>query len=232
MSATCEKTELEDRFFAFLRESGFPCVGAKSALATGTIETVVARDMRSAWDDLRLHERLADFSSRLTGEVNAFRSFVVLFEQPDRLTEHEFDQLLWARLQSLRDKDHWLSYPRDARVAHDPRQPDFAYSIGGQGYFVVGMHPGASRLSRRTPMPALVFNPFSQFEHLRETGKYDRMSDVIRNRDTELCGAPNPMLAHHGEASAARQFSGLAVDDTWECPLDAHQRERETASTS
>ena len=219
MQSAPPKIDLHEEFQSFLRAPGFPCVGAKSALAAGKIETVIARDMRSAWDDLRLHERLAAFSAKLDETHDGFRSFIVLFEEPRRLDEKEFDALLWARLQSLRDKDHWLSYPYDARVARDPDRPDFAYSIGGQGYFVVGMHPGASRLSRRTPMPALAFNPFSQFEQLRRAGKYDRMSAVVRTRDAQLCGSPNPMLAHHGESSAARQFSGVMVDETWECPL-------------
>lgn len=218
--------DLERDFSTFLERSGFPCVGAKSALATGSLETLVARDITSGWDDLRIHEKLCEFGARVkAGGGKGFRSFAVLFEGPRALDEAAFENALWARLQSMRDKDQWLSYARDPRVAHDPRSPDFAFSIGGEGYFVVGMHPRASRASRRTPMPALVFNPFSQFEELRHAGRYDRMSDVIRKRDEAECGSPNPMLSHHGEESAARQFSGRALNDNWVCPLD---RDRST----
>jgi uncharacterized protein len=39
-------------------------------------------------------------------------------------------------------------------------------------------------------------------------------------------GSVNPMLAQHGERSAARQFSGRAVPDDWVCPY----RRREGAT--
>ena len=32
-------------------------------------------------------------------------------------------------------------------------------------------------------------------------------------------GSLNPMLAQHGEASEARQYSGRQVDDGWKCPF-------------
>lgn len=204
-------------FLAFIRDAAFPCVGAKSALATNSISIMAGRDIRSSWNDLHIQERLSEFSKTL--DQGGLRSFAVVFSEPADMTEEAFEAALWERLQSLRDKDHWLSYPHDGRVAADPASPDFAFSIGGQGYFVVGMHPGASRLSRRTPMPVIIFNPFEQFEALRRSGKYDRMSDVVRHRDEVLCGTPNPMLDHHGMSSAARQFSGRQTDDQWVCPL-------------
>lgn len=216
-----ETIDLQQDFFSFLEASGFPCVGAKSALATGMIATLQARDLSSAWDDLNIHRRLCTFGEEVKAAGGkGFRSFAVLFDAPRKLSETEFERAMWIRLQSLRDKDRWLSYRGDPRVSHDPASPEFAFSIGGEGYFVVGMHPGSSRRSRRTPMPVLVFNPFSQFEQLREDGRYDRMSEVVRRRDEVACGSPNPMLQHHGEDSAAKQFSGRAVDDRWVCPLD------------
>ena len=38
-------------------------------------------------------------------------------------------------------------------------------------------------------------------------------------RDEALAGSRNPMLARHGEASEARQYSGRVVDDAWQCPF-------------
>ena len=220
MLTNVRTADLDQQFFAFLNGTGFPCVGAKSAHATGTIETFTARDLRSAYDDLAIHQQLSGFSASLkVGQVREFRSFAVLFDTPRALSEQAFDTALWERLQSLKDKDRWLSYRHDPRVAPDPESPDFAFSIGGEGYFVVGMHPGASRASRRTPMPVLVFNPFAQFQQLRAERKYERMSAVIRTRDAALCGSPNPMLSHHGEDSAAKQFSGRWLAQDWVCPL-------------
>lgn len=212
--------KLRDEFSAFIATRPFPCVGAKSALASHSIETFVARDIQSAWDDLAIHARLCDFAARVQfANDRVFRSFAVLYETPVRLSEKTFERVLWERLQSLHDKDRWLSYGPDRRVSADPASSDFAFSVGGEGFFVVGMHPGSSRLSRRSPMPALVFNPFAQFERLRQEGQFDRMSAVVRQRDEALCGSPNPMLANHGDDSAARQFSGRAVEAEWACPM-------------
>jgi uncharacterized protein len=40
---------------AFIRDAGFPCVGAKSALSKGGMRVLVARDITSAWDDMRIY---------------------------------------------------------------------------------------------------------------------------------------------------------------------------------
>jgi FPC/CPF motif-containing protein YcgG len=45
------------------------------------------------------------------------------------------------------------------------------------------------------------------------------MRDAIISRDVALAGTPNPMLARHGEASEAAQYSGRVVSDDWQCPF-------------
>jgi FPC/CPF motif-containing protein YcgG len=92
-------------------------------------------------------------------------------------------------------------------------------SFGGEAYFVVGLNPSASRPARRFAYPTMVFNLHDQFETLREDGRYERMRDAILERDRDLAGDINPMLARHGESSEARQYSGRAVDKGWECPF-------------
>ncbi len=64
-----------------------------------------------------------------------------------------------------------------------------------------------------------MFNLHAQFETLREQGKYEGMRAKILDRDLALAGSLNPMLARHGDASEARQYSGRAVDETWACPF-------------
>ena len=119
---------------------------------------------------------------------------------------------MWARLQSLSDKDDWLGQAPDPRVAHDPDDPHFAMSFGGEGFFVVGLHPRASRPARRFAVPAMVFNLHDQFEQLRAQGRYQKIRSTIIGRDEALAGSANPMLAEHGTISAARQYSGRAVE--------------------
>ena len=55
---------MERRFRDFVADQAFPCVGAKSALARGGMEIVIARDITSAWDDVRICEVLLDFAAR------------------------------------------------------------------------------------------------------------------------------------------------------------------------
>lgn len=215
---------LADAFRAFIREAAFPCVGAKSALAKGQIRFVVARDMRSAWDDLRIYPGLLELAQGYRDDPKLFQSFVVLFEGPREISETEFETLLWERAQSLSDKDAWHGQRYDPRVSPDTDDPHFSLSFGGEGFFIVGLHPNASRPARRFAAPALVFNLHDQFEQLRAKQVYDKMRETIIARDIAIAGAPNPMLARHGETSEARQYSGRAVGDGWSCPFHADRK--------
>lgn len=206
-----------------LRESiadpAFPCVGAKSALARGTLKTIVCHSLASGWDDVRIHRELLEWAQAYKRDPEGLRSLAVVFVQPRDLGEAAFEEMMWERIQSFADKDHWLGQSYDHRVSADPDDPHFSLSFGGEAFFVVGLHPRASRPARRFAFPTLVFNLHAQFEHLREEGRYERMRERIIERDVELAGSTNPMLARHGEASEARQYSGRVVSEDWECPF-------------
>lgn len=210
---------LAQRFFDFIQKPDFPCVGAKSARGKGQIRAVVARDLRSAWDDLRIHPALLDIARDYAHDPIPFQSLVVLFEENAGLSEVEFEACMWARLQSLSDKDEWLKQPLDPRVSADPDDPHFSLSFGGEAFFVVGLHPLASRPARRFECPALVFNLHDQFAQLRSSGTYEKMRSTIIERDVMLAGDINPMLARHGTVSEAKQYSGRSVDKDWKCPF-------------
>ncbi|MDR7039326.1 MULTISPECIES: guanitoxin biosynthesis heme-dependent pre-guanitoxin N-hydroxylase GntA [Methylobacterium] len=210
---------LAERFRTFIRQAPFPCVGAKSALSRGQMKVMVARDIASGWDDLRIYPALLAFICRYREQRDLFQSFAVVFEGPDTLSEEAFEAALWARVQSLSDKDQCLGQGYDPRVTADPDDPHFSVSLGGEGFFIVGLHPGASRPARRFESPVLVFNLHDQFERLRAEGRYERLRTSIVERDVAFAGSANPMLAEHGERSAARQFSGRAVADDWACPF-------------
>jgi len=98
-------------------------------------------------------------------------------------------------------------------------------SFGEEAFFIVGLHPRASRPARRFERPVLVFNLHDQFEQLREQGRYERMRAKIIERDVALAGSPNPMLARHGTISEARQYSGRNVAEAgWVCPFNPVER--------
>lgn len=207
-----------DKFRQFVARPGFPCMGAKSALAKRRLQFVVARDIASAWDDMRIYPALFNFAKAYHSSKGIFQSLVVLFRGPRSLNEAQFETCLWERLQSLTDKDSWHGQSHDARVSADPSNPHFSLSFGGEAFFVVGLHPKASRPARRFAYPAMVFNLHDQFEEMRKQNIYERMKEKILQRDKVLAGSANPMLQVFGENSEARQYSGRVVDDSWVCP--------------
>ena len=211
---------LEHALKSYVADPSFPCVGTKSALAKGRLEIVGCRDLTSAWDDVRIHDELLRFAKAYQQDPGLFRSLAIVFEGPDNLSEDEFEQALWQRIQSISDKDVWRGQSYDGRVSSDPDSPHFSLSFGGEAFFIVGLHPRASRPARRFDRPTMVFNLHDQFETLREAGKYEGMREKIMTRDEALAGSRNPMLARHGEASEARQYSGRMVDEAWRCPFN------------
>lgn len=208
----------------FIAKPDYPCVGAKSVLARDELDVLVACDLESGWDDLSIHHRLIGWSRTYERDPTYLRSLAIVFERPLELTERAFEAAMWERLQSLADKDHWRGQPYDDNVSPDPADPHFSLSFGGQGYFVVGLHPNASRPARRFAYPTLIFNLHDQFERLREDGSYSKIRKTVLDRDRKIAGDINPMLQVHGEGSEARQYSGRAVDDDWTCPFDDKRR--------
>lgn len=218
-ATTDDSHPLAEAFRRFVRADRFPCVGAKSALAKGQMRIVVARDIRSGWDDLRIYPGLLDLAKGYAADPVLFQTFVVVFEQDWALSEACFEASLWERIQSLSDKDAMFAQKPDHRVSGDPGNPHFSLSFGGQAFFVVGLHPGASRPARRFERPAMVFNLHDQFEQLREQGRYEKLRAAILDRDVAVAGDINPMLSRHGDTSEARQYSGRQVDNDWQCPF-------------
>lgn len=212
---------LTERFRSFIHQVEFPCVGAKSALAKGTLDVLVARDIRSNWDDRRIYDGITKVVADYRADRALFRSFAVIFEGPDEIDEPAFERYLWARAESLTNKDAWHGKPHDHRVSSDPDNPHFSLSFGEEAFFIVGLHPNASRPARRFERPVLVFNLHDQFEQLRRQGLYEKMREKIIARDIALAGSPNPMLARHGVSSEARQYSGrIIADPEWKCPFN------------
>ncbi len=207
---------------SFLRRKAYPCLGAKSALSRRTLECFCAEDISRSIDDQRIAARLQSFASR-TNDDDVFVSVAVLFPGSAQLSEIEFEQALWQRLRAIHAIDRG-SYAWDPSVNNDPTSGNFSMSVGGKGFFVIGLHPGASRLARRFQCPVMVFNLHSQFEQLRADGRYEKLRSTIVARDIAFSGSSNPMLATYGQRSEARQYSGRVVSDDWVCPF-AHEIE-------
>lgn len=181
--------ELTSALHAHIADQDFPCVGAKAALARGTLEVLTARAFDSAWDDVRIHDSLLRFAGEYRMTPGLFRSLAVVFGRPFDLDETQFELTLWNRVQSLSDKDVWRGQHYDDRVCDDPNDPHFSLSFGGEAFFVVGLHPRASRPARRFAYPTMIFNLHDQFETLRVQGKYEGMREKILTRDEAVAGS-------------------------------------------
>nr|MBA2322040.1 YqcI/YcgG family protein [Deltaproteobacteria bacterium] len=201
---------------AFVLDPAYPCVGAKSAVNQASYRVGVYAPVGSAEATAALARDLRAFVEE-PGAVSAtFATFVAVFEGPTDTDPEAFEALLWLQLQRLHERDAQAWAPD---VSSDPEHPHFGFSFAETPFFVVGLHPGSSRLSRRFPWPALVFNPHAQFEALRADGKWERMKEVIRAKDTELQGDINPVLRDYGTESEARQYSGRIPEDDWVPPF-------------
>lgn len=207
-----------DQIRNFIADRSFPCVGAKSALNKGRLDIECVGLMGQRQTTRALHALLLDYSSRHGDPGSVPVSFVAVFDDPP-LEETTFERKLWQQLQALHDFDLHQGAEWASNVSDDPERHDFSFSVGGRAFFVVGLHPKASRLARRSPFTCLVFNFHDQFETLKASGKYTSMQDAIRARDVALQGSINPVLARFGEASEARQYSGRAVEANWACPF-------------
>lgn len=204
-------------FEDYIQSEWFPCVGAKSALATKGLEIAVGCDLRSGHADDVILGDLQQFAASID-DAKQLVSLAVIFPATPRLSETAFETALWDRLQALHQRDA-QRFAWDDAVSGDPKAPNFGISLGGKGFYVVGLHPGSSRKARQAPFATLVFNAHSQFQKLREDGRYDRLRAVVRERDTALQGGINPMLADHGAVSEAPQYSGRRVGADWVCPF-------------
>ncbi len=197
----------------------YPCLGAKSVFRRDGAIQLVVDDLAADDAAPQVRQGLRAFA-HLVEQEDIFHSFVATFRGPTGLDEQGFEQLLWSLLQRIHDGD---DQPWAPEVSADPRNPHFAFSVAGSAYFVVGLHPAASRIARRAPLPTIVFNPHAQFELLRSTGRFEKMRDTIRRRDRAVQGTVNPMVADHGDASEAIQYSGREHPRDWEPPLEVHE---------
>lgn len=212
----------DERFIEYVADASFPCLGAKSALNRDRMRMAQCGAMGSPEATTALRKHLQAFAIEFPEPGSAPVSFVAMFDEMG-LDEVQFERALWHQLQALHEQDVEQGIAWDHTVSSDPASEAFSFSVAGRAFFVVGLHPQASRAARRAPMPCLVFNFHAQFEALKASGKYQKMQAVIRERDIALQGSVNPVLARFGESSEARQYAGRNVDAAWKCPF--HSKE-------
>jgi uncharacterized protein len=209
---------VHDSFRSLVLNERFACVGGAAAVRQNTYRFGLYEELGG---DASSAELACDLRRFITDEDLADKpltAFVASFVGPVPADEQMFEGLLWRTLQQLSDGD---GVPWAAGRHSDPESPSFTFSFAGTSFFIVGLHAGSSRSTRRFAWPTLMFNPHDQFDRMRREGTYDRIRSVIRARDQALQGSVNPMLSDFGHESEARQYSGRAVGADWKCPFHA-----------
>jgi FPC/CPF motif-containing protein YcgG len=224
MTVSTTKSEaIKSEFSEYIKSGSFPCVGAKSALAQDAIEILIMDDFSDERQDLGLYLELLKYGENLDLESPVIRSFAAIYSKAEIGNEVQFEALLWKRLRAIHKLDASLGRPWDKTTDSDPHSAKFSMSIGETSFFVIGLHPKASRAARRFKYPTFIFNSTAQFAKLRADGRFKKLQSIIRERDVELDGEINPMLDDFGDRSEARQYSGRQVSDNWKPPFKSKE---------
>lgn len=196
----------------------FSCLGARIAVRRESFHVALLGKMSELATTKELHDEITQFvDSTLRVESN-YTTLVAVFDPMPSASEEEFDSALWGQLQDLHELDR-QQYEWAVSFSSDPESSKFAFSVAAHPFFVVGMHPLASRVSRRFRLPAIAFNSHHQFERLKRSSVYPGLQQSIRKREVRLQGSINPALAEFGDTSEARQYSGRAPTEDWRCPF-------------
>ncbi|WP_030257829.1 guanitoxin biosynthesis heme-dependent pre-guanitoxin N-hydroxylase GntA [Streptomyces violens] len=210
----------------FILGERFACLAGRSAWRRGGI-THRHYDRMGSTEAARLMAfDLAEFVGSADWSPRTFTSFIATFEQPRGVDELRFEELLWQQLQLLHEQDA-ESHRWAEGYSSDPQSGQFAFSVAGHPFFVIGLHETHRRWGRRPPFPMLAFNSHEQFDLIKGAGMWDRLADKIRKQDIKLQGDINPNLYEYEQLSEARRYSGRPKPADWQCPFAAREAGRE-----
>lgn len=207
-----------DGFRSFVLDRRYPCLGAQAALHRNTYRFGAYERLDDADVTHGLMRDLYAFVTERRGIGDSFTTFAAVFREPVSGGERGFERALWSQLDRLHRLDRAF-YVWDPSVSDDAADPNFSFSLAGTACFIVGMHPSATRAARRSGWPTMVFNAHTQFQQLKDDGRFTGLQARIRERDVVLQGSINPNLADFGHHSEARQYAGREVENDWACPF-------------
>jgi FPC/CPF motif-containing protein YcgG len=193
----------------------FPCLGGAAAIRTECYRFSVYPPLGSTEAVRDCAADLAAFQAEAPADTQPIAVHVATFDGPVSAGEEDFERRLWRQLQAMYRIDQQRAGTAEpAPVMLD--EADDGLPLGDRTYFVVGLHPAASRWARRFAWPTLVFNALTHDALLRRRGQYERMQHVIRRRDTRLQGVLNPAV----DLPQLAQFAGRDVQGDWQCPVE------------
>ncbi|MEU5836926.1 guanitoxin biosynthesis heme-dependent pre-guanitoxin N-hydroxylase GntA [Streptomyces diacarni] len=204
----------------FILGDRFSCLAGRSAWRRGGITHRHYETLGGPESARLLALDLEEFVASADWSARTFTSFIATFEQPRGVDELRFEELLWQQLQWLHEHDA-ESHRWAEGYSPDPQSSEFAFSVAGHPFFVIGLHETHRRWGRRPPFPMLAFNSHEQFGQIKGAGMWDRLAEKIRKQDIKLQGDINPNLYEYEELSEARRYSGRPKPEDWQCPFAA-----------
>lgn len=209
---------IEKEIEALVTQKEYPCVAAIKSYFNDEYEVGLYKDFGSGNSGKNLRQDLQGFLEKLKVSQSPYYTFWGIF--PDKKyveSEEKFETDLWNELSHMTSEEtkdlDWQG------KTTNPNDKNFGFHLFGENFFVVGLHPEASRKSRKFPWPTLIFNVFSQFQTLRDKSLYDPMVETNRKRDVKFQGDANPMALIHGDDWETIQFSGRKNSSQWKCPF-------------
>ncbi|MFE3185908.1 guanitoxin biosynthesis heme-dependent pre-guanitoxin N-hydroxylase GntA [Streptomyces violascens] len=209
--------ELASALAEFISEDDFACLGAKAALRRKAVLHRHCGELGGEPAVLAHLEGLSEFLKTFEPSARSFTSYVATFDELPDTSEQFFEDTIWRHLQAMHDQDS-RSHPWSDQYDADPSSKRFGFSVNGHPFFIVGLHPGASRPGRRFRTPTLVFNSHIQFNAMGNN--FFKLRRKIRERERAFHGEMNPSLATYRDE--ARHYSGRMTPLEWTCPFVPH----------
>ena len=204
-----------------INANAYPCVFAKSLVKKKNIRACIIEKLDSDEGAQRAAAGLELFlKEKCSLRESDFLSFALIAQNDDLYGADEFELKLWSFLERLHKLDRryhaWTS-----ECSPDTSDENFCFSFGSQGFFVIGLFPGAKRKARRFDRPILIFNLHSQFSILKTTSAFERVKEMIRMRDLNYSHSVAPYASDHGKESEAIQYAGVMERPKalWKCPV-------------
>ena len=139
MKAFEETVDLEIK--RLLHHKTYPCIAALQSYTRKDYCLKVYENFGGALHRPDLRTDLLKYIEEYERNLSPYFTFWAVFKDVSNLSEDQFENSMRREMASL--------------------------PIDGRHFFVVGLHPASSRLSRRFPWPALVLYTFDQFESFK-----------------------------------------------------------------
>jgi FPC/CPF motif-containing protein YcgG len=215
-SDTVEK--MDGHIKELISKRNYPCIAAIQSMRQGEYRIGIYEKFGTGASAEALAKDLIAFRNLQKQTQSIFLSFWAVFVDSTVQDDDDFEASFWQELSALSTKDNpetgW-----DKNFSKNPHDKNFCFSFDGDAFFLVGMHANSSRLGRRFPYPAIVFNLYEQFEELDRRGEYHPMIKTNRQRDIKFQGNVNPMVEQYSDVWEAIQFSGRKNPPNWKCPF-------------